>query len=88
MNARKPKYTAEEAGRRGDEIYARVVKPQVEPQHHGRVVAIDIESEEFVLDDSVLAAAETLRQRVPNAEIWCVRVGFPALHHFGGWRLR
>jgi hypothetical protein len=86
MSGVTPKYTAEEAGRRGDEIYERLIRPGLEESQRGRVVAIDIETGEFSIADTVLAAAEQLRQRLPAAQIWLVRVGFPALHHFGMFR--
>ncbi len=83
MIQRKPKYSAEEAGRRGNEIYQRIIRPQVEPSQQGRVVAIDIETEDYAVDDTAMAAAEQLRRRVPAAQVWCVRVGFPTLRRFG-----
>jgi hypothetical protein len=27
-----------------------------------------------------------LLARLPNAQIWCVRIGYPAVHTFGGRR--
>ena len=83
MNQTAFKYSAEEAGRRGDEIYHRVVRPQVEQSQYGRIVAIDIETEDFAVADTILNAADELRRRQPNAQVWLVRVGFPAVHRFG-----
>ena len=62
MTIRQPRYSKEEAARRGDEIYDRDVRSHVEPQHNGEVVAIS---------DEVLARdAETRRKsstRVSNS---------------------
>ena len=79
--------SAEETAARGDEIYARVVKPQVEPAERGRVVAIDVFSEEFEVGDNALAASQRLTSRVPDAEIWVVRVGDRVLHRIGGYSI-
>ncbi len=77
------KYSAEEVASLGDEIYERKIRSQVEPDHKGEIVAIDVESGAFVVDKTVLAAADRLLARSPSAEIWCVRVGHRALHHVG-----
>ena len=79
-----PRYSAEETARRGDEIYERAIRPQVETTHYGKVVAIDIDSESYLIDDNALVASERLLAQHPEAEIWCVRVGHRALHHIGG----
>ena len=84
MPTRQPRYSAQETARRGDEIYERDIRPQVEATHHGKVVAIDIDSGAYILDDTALAASERLLAQYPHAEIWCVRVGHRALHHIGG----
>jgi hypothetical protein len=82
MIQRIPKYSPEEAGRLGEAIYQRSIRAKVEPAEHGRIVAIDIESGEYAVADTALAAAERLRLRVPDAQVWCVRVGFPSLRRF------
>ena len=84
MPTRPPRYSAEETARRGDEIYERDIRSRVETAHHGKVVAIDIESGAYVIDDNALAASERLLAQRPDAEIWCVRIGHRALHHIGG----
>ena len=84
MPTRQPRYSAQETARRGDEIYERDIRPQVEATHQGKVVAIDIDSGAYILDDTALAASERLLAQHPDAEIWCVRVGYRALHHIGG----
>ena len=84
-SARRP---AEETGRLGDEIYERDIRPQVEETHHGKIVAIDVDSGDYAIDDTGLAAAKRLLARDPDADIWCLRVGYGVLRHFGGRPLR
>ena len=86
MSVQKPRYSAEETARRGDEIYERQVRPQVEAGNHGKVVAIDIETGAYAVDDTALAAASRLRAQRPDAEIWFVRIGHRALHRIGAHR--
>ena len=78
-----PKYSKNEHARRGVEIYEREIAPQVEAGNHGRIVAIDVDSGAFELADEGLTAANRLLARFPDAQIWCVKVGFPAVHRFG-----
>ncbi len=33
--------------------------------------------------DDTLTAAQRLLARFPDAQIWCVRIGHPAVHRFG-----
>ena len=84
MPAQQPRYSAQETAQRGDEIYERDIRPQVEATHHGKVVAIDIDRGAYIIDDTALAASERLLAQNPGAEIWCVRVGYRALHRMGG----
>ena len=80
---------SEEIARLGDEIYERDVRHEVEAEHHGEVVAIDVESGTWALGDTVIAARDRLRTERPDAiDVWLLRVGHRALHHFGGRPLR
>lgn len=84
MTNRQPRYSAEETARRGDEIYERDIRTKVEATHRGKVVAIDIDSGAYVIDNNALTASGRLLAQHPDAEIWCVRVGSRALHRIGG----
>src|SRR5215470_14728751 len=88
MLTRQPRYSAEETARRGDAIYERDIRAQVEPTYGGKVVAIDIDSGAYVIDNNALTASEHLLAQHPGAEIWCVRVGSRVLHRIGGRPLR
>ena len=83
MSPQLPRYSAEETARLGDEIYERQVRARVEEGNYGKIVAIDVETGAYALDESALAAAKRLRAQHPDAEIWFVRVGQRALHRIG-----
>jgi len=83
MMTRQPRYSKEEHARRGTEIYERQIRPQVEAAYPGKVVALDIETGAFEVAEDTLTAAGRLLARNPDAQIWCVRVGSPAVHRFG-----
>ena len=83
MVARQPRYGMEEYVRRGQAIYESRVRSLVEAGNPGRIVAIDIDSDEFELGESTLEASMKLLARVPEAQIWCVRIGQDFVHRFG-----
>jgi hypothetical protein len=84
MTHSQPRYSAEEFARRGEEIYARDIRPKVEAEDKGKVVAIDIETGAYELGEDTVVVSDRLLARHPDAQIWFVRVGYPALHRIGG----
>jgi hypothetical protein len=85
---RQPRYSKEEFARRGDEIYESQVRQQVEEDNHGKIVAIDIETGAFEVADDLLAASKRLLAKVSDPQTWFVRIGHPAVDHFGARSLR
>ncbi len=82
------RYSKEEFARRGDALYESEVRPNLKPEDEGKFVAIDIETGAYEIEADELAACDRLRTRIPDAQIWLVRVGSPYLHRFGGRELR
>lgn len=79
-----------EIAERGNEIFERVVRPQVDLDRDSqKFVAIDVESEDFAVDADSRAAVDRLLERHPDAQgrLWLRRVGSRFAYHFGG-RLR
>lgn len=86
MTSTGPRYSKEEFARRGDEIYRRDIRAQVEPEHQGKIVAIDVETGLWELDSDEMAASHRLTTRLPDAQIWIVRVGSRYVRRFGAGR--
>ena len=83
--AKGPRLSAEEAGRLGSEIYERDIKAQVEADHDGEVVAIDLDSGDWAISESVMAASDLLRDKRPAAnDVFFERVGYHAVVSLGG----
>ncbi|MEJ1938779.1 hypothetical protein WDZ92_51945 [Nostoc sp. NIES-2111] len=57
MVVRQPRHSKEEFARRGDGIYETQVRSQIEEGNHGEIVEINIETEDFEVDGSEIAAA-------------------------------
>ena len=83
MNTRQPRYSKEEAARRGTELYRTVVLPRLQPGLEGKFVAIDIETGDFEVGDQRRVAWEALYARRPDAQIWFERIGFPTAVEIG-----
>ena len=66
------KLETDAAGARGLEIYESVIAPQLTDDDRGRYVAIDVETGEWEIDDDE-EVTETLRARVPGADIFLLR---------------
>jgi hypothetical protein len=73
-------YDREEFARRGEEIYDTQIRPQVEENNYGRIVAIDIETGAFELADDTVTASQQLLEKYPGAQIWRMRIGHEAVY--------
>ena len=88
MAVRQPRYSKEEFAQRGDALYETQIRAQTEERDHGKIVAIDIETGSFEIADDLLAASKRLSARVPDAQTWFIRIGHPAVDHFGARSLK
>lgn len=88
MTPTKRRYPKEEFARRGDAIYEKDIRPQLKPKDKGKFLAIDIETGEFAIASDELIAGDKLRKRIPDAQIWMVRIGSRYVHRLGRGRPR
>src|SRR5712691_7287966 len=84
MAPSKRRYSKEEFARRGDALIESKVRPNLTTADEDKFVAIDIETGEYELDKDEMKAADRLRKRVPDPQIWLVHVTLGYLHRFGG----
>ena len=73
-NAATPKKNSPSAATRFTKLD---IRPQVEAENQGKYVAIDIETGAWEMDASETAAGDRLRLRVPDAQTWMMRIGYP-----------
>jgi hypothetical protein len=83
MDSLQPRYSKEEFARRGEEIFERDIRPHLKGVPARHFVLIDIETGDYEVDESELAASDRLRARHPNAQMWLRRVGSPFACRFG-----
>lgn len=62
---------------RGKAIYRERLQATLEPNERGKFVAIDVETEFYEIADETVDAMDRLQERVPNAQIWVERIGYP-----------
>jgi hypothetical protein len=88
MSLRQPQYSKEEFARLGDEIYQRDIYPHLQADSAGKIVAIDIVTGAWEIDDDEISACSRLEKRYPNAQTWIVKVGSRYVRRFGSSRSR
>jgi hypothetical protein len=71
--------TLDDLARLGTEAYARHVKPSLTPADDGKLVAIDVRTGAFEIDEDDYSAVARLEARVPGAAVWLERVGQPTV---------
>lgn len=79
------KYTPEEVAARGEAIYNRDIRAQVEGMHKGKFLILDIETGDYEIDADDLTASKRSLAKRPDAVLYGVRVGYPTAYRLGGF---
>ena len=87
MAVRQRRYSKEELARRG-QAYESSIRQEIESGNTGKIVAIDIETGAFEVDENVVPATNRLFERNPEAQPWVIRIGHHAVDHFGARSLK
>lgn len=80
MGTRADTYPPDAILDRGKNIYDRLIKPTLEMNNVGRLVAIDVDSEAFEIGDSSVEATQRLLVRQPEAWVAVMRIGGGPVH--------
>jgi len=79
-----PDHSPQEVADRGEQIYEQRIRDQVEPGEKGMFVVIDIETGDYEIYRSDLAATKRALARRPEAILYGVRIGYPTAYKLGG----
>jgi hypothetical protein len=79
-------HSPEELARLGAEVFESRVRPRLRPEDDGKYVAVDIATAEYEVDLDDYAAITRLRARIPSADVWLARAGYPAAYRIGRGR--
>jgi hypothetical protein len=85
-----PGYDAAEVARRAHELYDRDLRAIVEPEHTGKFLLLDVDTGDYEIDTSELAAGHRAEAKRPGKarSRFLFRIGYPAAHKIGGWSTR
>jgi len=84
-----PRYSSEEVGRVGKELYEKSIRARVETEENiGKIISIDIETGDYEIGDDLVQTARRLLAKNPNAAIWHERIGYDVVYAVGGTRNR
>ncbi len=65
---------------RGQKIYEDRLKDEMEPRHKGRIIAIEVETGDYFLGDSVIEAVNKAKEKYPDKVFFIARIGYKAVH--------
>jgi len=66
---------------RGKNVY-KLLKPKLEKKFKGKVIAIEVDSGDYVIGSDELDAALKAQKKFPHKIFTFIRVGYPAVHKF------
>lgn len=77
-------YTPEEVSACGEKIYQERIRAEVEVEHKGEFLVVDIETGAYEIDrDDLLATKRAIAKR-PQAVLYGLRIGYPTAYQLGG----
>jgi hypothetical protein len=77
------RHTPDELARLGEQVFDQQVRPALQPADHGKFIAIDIQTGAYEIDEDDYTAVARLRSRIPTADIWLMRAGYPTTYRMG-----
>jgi len=66
---------------RGKSVY-KLLKPKLEKKFKGKVIAIEVDSGDYVIGSDELDAALKAQKKFPHKIFTFIRVGYPAVNKF------
>lgn len=78
-----PSYTSDEIARRGQALYDQQIRAQVEADHPGEFLVLNIETGEYEIDANELAALQRAKTQNPAAAFYILRIGSPVAYRLG-----
>ena len=65
-------------GERGQAVYDEGIRHLVELEHHGRFIAVEPDSGDYVIHDEIMGAVLGMQAKRPNAYSHVIRIGHEA----------
>lgn len=74
--------TASSLAATGQQLYDQRLKAKLEARYTGKIVAIEVQSGDYFIGDTLHEAREKAREKYPDSVFHFVRVGHPAVYQF------
>lgn len=68
---------------RGERLYREKLKALLLPEHTGKFLVVDPETERYFLGDTSAEAIGVAHDAMPEARFYLKRIGYTAAHYFG-----
>lgn len=78
-----PRYASAEIVQRGQTLYDQQIRAQVEPQHPGDFLILDIETGDYEIDVEDVQALQRAKAKHPDGAFYIVRIGAPTAYRLG-----
>ncbi|MBI1762328.1 MAG: hypothetical protein HYR56_12920 [Acidobacteria bacterium] len=69
-----------EIAKRGQLLYEQRIRSAVETNHQGEFLVLDVETGEYEIDASELAAWQRAKEKAQEGAFYFLRIGFPAAY--------
>ena len=76
-------YSRKEIAKRGQALYEREIRDQLDAGARGKFLVLDVESGDYELDTNELTALKRARGRRPTGAFYILRVGHPTAYRLG-----
>jgi len=72
-----------ELSEKGNQIYQTTILPQLRVDKlKGKIIAIDIKSGDYFIENTVLKAVMLGRKKYPQQKFYCKRIGYRAVYSY------
>ena len=76
-------FSSEEIAERGQALFEREIRSQLDASARGKFLALDIETGLFEIDADERAALKRARAKHPDAALYLIRIGHPTAYRLG-----
>jgi len=74
------KLVLSEFSQKGEDIYNTRIQPELPPSLKGKIVAIEVESGDYFIEDTPLKACIEGQKKYPNKQFYFKRIGYRSVY--------
>ena len=77
------RYSSDEIADRGQALYDRTIRDQLDASARGKFLALNIDTGEYEIDADERAALKRASAKHPDAALYLLRIGYPTAYRLG-----